>query len=89
MVTGAMTMKGTLCRWASTAAWYVPICDHISSSSPSYFCLPVVEPETETYLVGGIAVLDYTVRADNDTVDIVMLHQRAQHRVTYTRHVSC
>lgn len=34
-----------------------------------------------TYLVGCIAVLDYPVGADNDTVNVVMLHQRAKHRV--------
>jgi len=38
---------------------------------------------SKTYLVGGVSVLDNTVGTDNDTVDVVMLHQRTEHSVAY------
>jgi len=38
---------------------------------------------SRTYLVGCVSVLDDSVSTDNDTVDVVMLHQRAEHGVAY------
>jgi hypothetical protein len=37
-----------------------------------------------TYLVGCISVLDDSVGTDNNTVNVIMLHQRAEHRVAYS-----
>jgi hypothetical protein len=37
-----------------------------------------------TDLVGGISVLDDPVGTDNNTIDVIMLHQRAEHGVAYT-----
>jgi hypothetical protein len=37
---------------------------------------------SKTYLVGGISVLDDSVSTNNNTVNVIMLHQRAEHGVT-------
>ena len=36
-----------------------------------------------THLVGGISILDDSVSTDNNTVNVIMLHQRTEHGVAY------
>lgn len=37
-----------------------------------------------TDLVGGISILHDSVSTDNDTVNVIMLHQRTEHGVAYS-----